>query len=105
MAKNKKNIVEQLKNSLERMESNYNYEARERKEIEAKFISLEEKFNAYRSNIEGQTRIEREHNRELLEIIRWKINPNSTNFPFKAEKSQIKDNERGIMGAGGYSGY
>lgn len=32
--------------------------------------------------------------RTLLEIVRWQINPTTTNFPFKAEKNQKDPNQQ-----------
>lgn len=56
--------------------------------LEEKASKLD-KMNSDRiSNFQGDVGRANEHSAQLLEIIRWHINPETAKFPFRLEKSQ-----------------
>jgi hypothetical protein len=84
----KQSVESKLREELKRAEnSEFYYKGRlETAENRLQKFEAENKERQYKEMRNSDEIIT--HNRQLLEIIRWQMNPETTKFPFSFEKSQ-----------------
>lgn len=96
-----KMIIKQLREEVQQVERNSEYWQKQYQEEKAERQALKSKLERHQTSIDVSLQAAQEEVKRLMEIIRWSINPASTQYPFRAEKLQ-RDGRHDPFNNGGY---